>query len=68
MHKDYINLSQNLNREVFQSKQTYDYHGIDIRFCMIMMINNRKGMIFKGLCMQHRARDLVPRLWIKLII
>ena len=38
MHKDYINLSQNLNREVFQSKQTYDYHGIDIRFCMIMMI------------------------------
>ena len=38
MHKDYTNLSQNLNWEVFQSKQTYDYHGIDIRFCMIMMI------------------------------
>ena len=36
--KTYINLSQNLTREVFQSKKTYDYHGIDIRFVMIMMI------------------------------
>ena len=25
-----------------------------------------KGMMFKGLCMQRRERDLVPRLWIKI--
>ena len=38
MDEDYINLSQNLNWKVFQSKQTYDYHGIDISLCMIIMI------------------------------